>query len=399
MFIETFTTREEVERAGRWMLGLVAALLMIGLVMVFSARTVKAARLDSAALAPLLSHAVKVAIGLIGMLFMMRIDYRFWGRHYGKIFCLIMLILAAVLLPGVGARINGAQRWYLILGQMIQPSEFAKLGLIIVLSSLIVRAGKDIELFWRGTLPSLLAIAAVCMLILAEPDFGTAAMTGCLGLALLAIGGVRIKHFSSLFLVSAPLLFFYAHQKLDYVGVRIGKFLDRPLGGHVDFSLMALASGGALGKGLGASHLKLNFIPECESDFIFSIIGEELGFLGTALIILLFAGLIYHGMKVLLGIRNRFGFILATGILLMISGQALVNIAVVVGMAPTKGLPLPFISSGGSSMIALMMGVGLFLNIARHPDLSSEKVSDPLVENWFDRIVSPVVHSLRGREK
>jgi cell division protein FtsW len=140
---------------------------------------------------------------------------------------------------------------------------------------------------------------------------------------------------------------------------------------------------------LGGSQCKLSFIPECESDFIFSIIGEEMGFVGTTLVIFLFAALIFHGTRIVRGIRNRFGFQMATGVLLLIAAQALVNIAVVVGMAPTKGLPLPFISSGGSSLIALMLGTGLFLNIARNPDLPSEIIRDELCEPLFQRVSLP----------
>jgi cell division protein FtsW len=397
MFIDTFTNREEIERASRWVFGLVMALLMVGLVMVYSAKSVKCARLAGDPMAPLLSHALKVALGLLGMLLMMRFDYRALGRHYGKIFCLMLIGLAGLYL--FGREINGACRWYRILGITVQPSEYAKLGLIIVLASLIVRAGERIETFLHGTLPSLLAIAAVCLLILMEPDFGTTVITGGLALTLLVIGGVRKRHFFILSAAGAPALLLYAFNNLDYVVVRLEKFFNRPVGGHVDFSLMAMASGGPVGKGLGASHLKLNFIPECESDFIFSIIGEEMGFLGTGLVLFLFVGLLYFGIKILLGVRNRFGFIMATGVLLLIAVQALVNMAVVVGMAPTKGLPLPFISSGGSSLIALMMGVGLFLNIARNPDLSSEKIGDEFFEARLRRLVSPITQAIRRSVK
>ncbi|MHC4943356.1 MAG: FtsW/RodA/SpoVE family cell cycle protein [Planctomycetota bacterium] len=397
MFIDAFTNKEEIDRSSRWIFGLVMALLMVGLVMVFSAKTVKSARLAGEPMAPLLSHAVKVAIGLFGMLLMMRFDYRALGRHYGKIFCIMVIALAGLFL--FGREINGACRWYRFMGITFQPSEYAKLGLIIVLAGLIVRAGERIESFIHGTLPSLLVIGTVCLLILMEPDFGTTAITGGLALTLLVIGGVRKRHFFLLSAAGAPLLLLYAFNNLDYVIVRLEKFFNRPLGGHVDFSLMAMASGGPVGKGLGASHLKLNFIPECESDFIFSIIGEEMGFLGTALVLLLYVGLLYFGIKILLGIRNRFGFIMATGILLLISVQALVNMAVVVGMAPTKGLPLPFISSGGSSLIALMMGVGLFLNIARNPDLSSEKIRDDFFDIWMKRLVSPITQTIRRSVK
>ncbi|MFH2002573.1 MAG: putative peptidoglycan glycosyltransferase FtsW, partial [Planctomycetota bacterium] len=383
MLTETFTSKEQMEHSSRWIMGIVAMLLMLGIVMVYSAKTVKMARLDGDPMAPLTGHAIKVGLGLAGMLLMMRFDYRWLGRHYGKIFLCVVCVLIMVLIPCFGAEINGARRWFRIAGNMAQPSEFAKLGVIIVVASLIVRAGNQIQDFNRGLLPALAAVSLICLLILKEPDFGTAAITGCLAVTLLVIGGVKIKYFTAMTLFLAPLMFIYAYSSMGHVAARIGRFLNRPPGGQVDMSLMAIALGGPSGAGLGASRMKLNLIPECESDFIFAIIGEELGFIGSALVLFLFCALLYHGIKIILGIRNRFGFIMATGILLLITAQALVNITVVVGLAPTKGLPLPFISSGGSSLIALMMGIGLFLNIARNPDLTSEKIKDKLCEAWF----------------
>jgi cell division protein FtsW len=377
-----------VEQSSRWLLALVIALLMIGVVMVYSAKTVKSARMDSDALGPLLRHAIKVCICLVGMIAMMRFDYRVLGRHYGKILLVTVLLLLLVLIPGVGGKVNGARRWFVGPGFMLQPSEFAKLALIIVVSSFMVRAGERIKSFSEGLLPSLVATGVICMLILSEPDFGTTVICGCLVVTLLVIGGVRIQHFCLLTLVMMPLLFYYAYNKLEHVRDRVASFMASPAGGQVDFSLMALSSGGMAGTGLGGSQCKLYFIPECESDFIFSIIGEELGFIGTSLVVLLFIGIIFHGIRILMGIKNRFGFLLATGILLLISTQALVNMAVVMGLAPTKGLPLPFISSGGSSMIALLMGVGLLLNIAKNPDLASVRVQDEFCEAWYFRFTS-----------
>lgn len=386
MLTESFTTKEQMERSSQWIMGIVAMLLMLGMVMVYSAKTVKMARLDADPMAPLVSHAIKVGLGIAGMLLMMRFDYRWLGRHYGKIFLCVVTMLVLVLIPALGAEINGARRWFLLGGQMVQPSEFAKLGLIVIVASLIVRAGDQIADFNRGLLPALGATAVICLLILREPDFGTCVITGCLAVTLLVIGGVRIQYFAYMTLFVAPVVFMYAYNRFDHVADRVFRFLNRPPGGQVDMSLMAIASGGPVGSGLGASRMKLNLIPECESDFIFAIIGEELGFIGTALVLFLFCALLYHGIRILLGVRNRFGFIMATGILLLISAQALVNITVVVGLAPTKGLPLPFISSGGSSLIALMMGIGLFLNIARNPDLTSEPIMDEFCEAWADRL-------------
>ena len=359
--IESFTARDRMERSTRWVLGIVIALLMLGLIMVYSTMAVKAARFGGSPLDPLFNHAVKVALGLAAMLLMMRFDYRHLCRHYIKIWIAMVLTLTAVLL--FGAELNGARRWFLFMGVMVQPSEFAKPALIVVMACLMIKAGGEIQTFFRGFLIPLTAASVVSFLILIEPDFGTSVIVGCLAVTLLVIGGVRIGHFLLVSVVLAPLIFGFASSSFGHILARILGFFNRPKGGQVDFSLTAIGSGGVLGQGLGASQWKLNYLPECESDFIFSIIGEELGFLGATLVIFLFLALIYHGLRILLGIRNRFGFLVATGVLLLISTQALVNIAVVVAMAPTKGIPLPFISSGGSSIIALLAGVGLFLNV------------------------------------
>lgn len=380
--LTTFTDRESMERSARWVMGLILALLLVGLVMVYSARGVKADRMAGFHARPLLLHAFKVALGLMGMLAMMRFDYRALCRHYAKIGLGIVFLLGAVLL--IGAQINGSRRWFLFFGNMIQPSEFAKPALLIVVAALVVRAGGAIESFRRGFLPPFAVAGLVSLLILMEPDFGTAMITAFLAVLLLVIGGAKIRHFILLGLLAAPLVCVFAYNHFGHVEDRVDRFLRRPAGGQVDFSLMAFGSGGILGRGLGESRCKLDFIAECDSDFIFAIIGEELGLLGTTAVVLLFGLLLYHGLRILLGIHNRFGFCVAAGMLLLVTVQAVVNMAVVMGMAPTKGLPLPFVSSGGSSMVALCMAMGLFLNVARKPDLPSV----PIQDLWHARMVS-----------
>jgi len=394
--IENFTSRQRIESSAKWFIGLISILLILGLVMVYSARTVKTARLGGDPMTPLFEHAIKVAIGIFGMLVMMKIDYRSLSRHYGKIWLLAVLALILVLIPSLGVEVNGARRWFRFMGFMIQPSEFAKPALIIVLASLMVRAGNSIQNLTQGFLPPLIAIAVICSLILRGPDFGTTVITGGLGVTLLVIGGVRIGNFLLLTSVMAPLLFLYAFSSMEHVSKRVTNFLVHVEGSQIHHSLVAIASGGFIGTGLGASIWKLNFIPECDSDFIFAIIGEELGFFGTSLVICLFAAVLYHGVIIIRGVKNRLGFYLATGIVLLITTQALVNMVVVVGMAPTKGLPLPFISSGGSSLIALMMCVGLFLNIAKNPEATSEPVRDEFCESWLEKIAASVQKTSSG---
>ena len=394
--VESFTPKDQMERSARWILGLTAVLIMTGLVMVYSTKTVDMARQGENPLKPLFTHGLKVAIGLTGMLFMMQFDYRALGRHYGKLLIVTLIVLVLVLIPGLGAEVNGARRWFKIFGFMLQPSEFAKLALIITVSCLIIRARERVRTFFQGFLPPLTVITLLCTLILCAPDFGTCVIAGALGVTLLVIGGVRIKYFLVIALVMAPMLFLFAFNNFGHVAGRVKGVLEVKPGSQLHHSLMAFSRGGPLGQGLGGGEWKLYHLPECDSDFIFSIVGEELGFLGTTLVVVCFMAILLHGMRILRGIKNRFGFLMATGVLLHLTTQALVNMAVVVGLAPTKGLPLPFISSGGSSMIALLLGMGLFLNIARNPDLSSEPVGDALFERAMQRIMTPVRLAIAG---
>ena len=375
-----FTDRESMERSVRWVMGSILTLLLLGLVMVYSARAIRSDRLMGFHARPLLFHAVKVGLGLLGMLAVMRFDYRVLCRHYAKLWVGAVLLLASVLF--FGAQINGSRRWFLFFGNMIQPSEFAKPIVVIVTAALVVRAGDALRSFRKGFFPPLAAMAVVAGLILLEPDFGTSMITAFLVVLLLVIGGVRIRHFLLLGIVAAPLVCGFAYRHFAHVEDRVERFIQRPVGGQVDLSLVAIGSGGVFGAGLGESRCKLGFIPECDSDFIFAIIGEELGLLGTTAVLLLYCLLIYHGLRVLMGIRNRFGFYVAAGMLLLVVTQAVVNVAVVLGVAPTKGLPLPFISSGGSSLLALCLGMGLFLNIASKPDLPSVPVQDSWHTRW-----------------
>jgi cell division protein FtsW len=397
--VETFTPRAEIERSARYFFALVMLLSVIGLVMVYSTTAVKSARSGREETELLFTQLLKMAVALAAMLVMMKIDYRVLARHHIKILLLIMVVLVLVLLPipGLCGAVNGACRWFRIGGFMIQPSEFAKLGLMVILASMVVKSGDDIQSFFKGFLPPVLVTLLVCLPILIEPDFGTCVLTGGIAVLLLVIGGARIVHFIAIVGVCAPLLFLFAFNNMGHVKERIVSFLNPQGTGQVAEGLTALGSGGLIGKGLGGGISKLYYVPLCESDFIFSIIGEELGFVGTSGLILIFVLLIYHGMKVLLGVKNRFGFILALGILLLIATQALANIAVVLGLAPAKGVALPFVSSGGSSMMALMMGVGIFMRIARHPDLPAPRFKEEFVPSLFRHAVVRMTRSSRDR--
>lgn len=361
-------SKEDMERSAWWIFTLVMLLLSLGLIMVYSTSAVKSERGGGTETMILLVQLVKIAAALGGMLLMLRTDYMVLARYSRVMFLATLALLVIVLLPipGLCPTVNHADRWFRLGGFMVQPSEFAKLGLMILLADMIVRAGKRIEHLYIGFLPPVLLTGLVCLLILIEPDFGTCVLTGCLAVIVLVIGGARIRHFLYLLPFCLLALYFLAYSRMDHVQYRFWSFFTSPPD-QVKAGLQALGSGGIFGEGLGNGLAKLYFVPLCQNDFIFSIIGEELGFLGASGILVIYLLLIYHGGRVLFGIENRFGFLLALGILLLIATQAMANMAVVLGVAPAKGIALPFVSTGGSSMMVLMMGVGILLRIARDP--------------------------------
>lgn len=387
-----------MQRSAKIFFILVLVLVGLGLVMVYSASGVKNSRAGNGDMHLLLHQSVKVFVGLVAMLGIMRVNYLWFARHHMLILLGVIVALVVVLIPipGLTGAVNGAWRWYRIGPFMIQPSEFAKLGLIVVLASLIVRSGNEIENFLRGFCPPLLAVAPICFLTLVEPDFGTCVLMAALAAVMMVIGGCKILHFILVFSSGMALIVLFALSNFEHILRRILEFLCPPESGHVSLGLTALGSGGVFGEGLGAGLSKLYFLPLCESDFIFAVIGEELGFVGTSAIVLVYILLVHYGMKILLGIKNRFGFLVALGILLLITTQAFMNIAVVLRVAPAKGIALPFISSGGSSMLALMIGVGIFLRIAQEPDLAPPKFKNDPVTLFFRKRFVSTNHTLRG---
>jgi len=296
-------------------------------------------------------------------------DYRIYARYRRLILAGTVVLLLCVYLPGIGREVNGAHRWLRIGSLSVQPSELAKVAMVIYVAASMDRLGDKAKSFTKGFLPLAGIIAFVSLLVLVEPDFGTASFIAALGFALMFIGGVRVAHvmaFGSAALL--PLLGMLA-LRFEHVRQRFSIFLNidaDPLGKcyQIKQSLIALGSGGLFGLGLGASKQKLMFLPEREAGFIYSIIGEELGFVGTAAVIVLFLLFLRQGMKIADSCRDKYSYLLATGITVSITMQAAINIAVVTACVPPKGIALPFLSFGGSSLLATMIAVGILLNIA-----------------------------------
>ncbi len=345
-------------------------ILAIGMVMVYSASSIKSEMQFKDALYFLKRQAGWAVVGLIGMLFLMNFDYWHLRRYAIPIVVFSFFLLAIVLVPGIGREINGARRWVGFGSYAIQPSEMAKLTLVIYLAHFLTRGAGRVQDFWRGVIPVLAILGAAGLLIMGEPDLGTAVALAGTVFLMLFVSGARPAHLVGLALSALPVLG-AAIFSADYRRRRFFAFLNpwadpSDTGYHIIQALYALGSGGLFGVGLGRSRQKLFYLPEAHTDFIFAIIAEELGFIGAAVILLLFFVLIWRGYKVAISAPDAFASVLAAGLTTMIALQLIINIGVVTASLPITGIPLPFISSGGSSLVFTMMGVGILLNISKY---------------------------------
>jgi len=348
----------------------VLILVGFGLVMVFSASYILSLESRGDPFFFLRRQAFWVVLGLAGMIAASNIGYWKWRKLVLPMLVVNFILLGAVYIPGIGIEINEASRWIGVGGFSIQPAEFSKLALIIFSAAFLSRKNIRIENFWSSSFIPLAFTGGTFLLILAQPDLGTAlALALIVGIMVFA-AGIPWKQLISLLFVSTPLVLYLMISK-EYRMRRIFSFLDPwsdPLdtGYHIIQSLYALGPGGLFGVGLGRSRQKLYYLPEPQNDFIFAIIGEELGFLGAATVILLFFILIWRGFKTSLTAPDSYGSLLAAGVTAMVAVQALINIGVVTGSIPITGINLPFISAGGSSLFFTMFGMGILMNISRY---------------------------------
>jgi len=281
----------------------------------------------------------------------------------------VIVLLILVLIPGIGTIAGGARRWIRFFGFGFQPSEIAKLILIIYLADFAARKGNVVKDLTRGFLSSFFIIGLTGGLVLLEPDMGTFVAILFIGAVMLFVSGARLSYLFSVVLCAIPALFWVIKSnpyRLTRILTVFNPWKDKlGAGFQLTQSFIALGSGGLLGVGLGESKQKLFFLPESHTDFIFSIIGEELGFIGAASTIILFTLLIWYAFKISFRIKERFASLVTFGIAVMIAFEVIVNVGVSAGVLPTKGLPLPFISYGGSSRVCHLAAIGLILNMAR----------------------------------
>ncbi|HZP58186.1 MAG TPA: putative lipid II flippase FtsW [Dehalococcoidia bacterium] len=317
----------------------------------------------------------QVLFGVLGagvMIALMKTDY----RQLRVISPLLMLAaifgLVAVLLPGIGLERNGATRWIAVGGPVppLQPSEFAKLALIIYVSAWLAGRGEHVKAFWTGFFPFVVLVGLVAGLVMLEPDLGTTIVIVLTTMTLVFVAGASLTHvfaFAGIGSVVASLLILTGEYRADRLFAFISAEDDPGGRGFQTLQLLiALGSGGIHGLGLGASRQKFFYVPGAHTDGIFAIIGEELGFIGCAAVIVLFAVLLIRGFRVILRARDDFGSLLAVGIVSWIGYQALINIGGITRTLPLTGIPLPFVSYGGSALLAMLAAVGILLSVSRY---------------------------------
>lgn len=345
-------------------------LLMIGIIMVYSASAVLAFHEFGDSFYYLKRQLIFAVLGVLSMLTVMNVDYLILKKYAKPLLLLCFALLIIVLIPGVGVVRGGARSWLGIGSFGIQPSEFMKLGMIIFLAKYLADNQAKITGFVRGLMPPLLLVGLAFGLIMLQPDLGTGAVLVGASLMIIFTAGARLSHLLMLALVGAAGLvglILAAPYRLQ----RITAFLDPwqdPLGaGYQSIqSLYAIGPGGLVGLGLGMSRQKYNYLPEPQNDFIFSIIAEELGFIGGSFVILLFLLLVWRGLRTAVTAPDTFGSLLAVGIAGMFAVQVIINVGVVIGMFPVTGITLPLISAGGSSLTLMLTAVGILLNISRY---------------------------------
>ncbi len=309
-------------------------------------------------------------LGSIAMLVAVRVDYRKLERFVVPALIVAGVLLVLVLVPPFGQAINGTRRWIRLGVVSFQPAELAKLALVIYLAAFVARRQEQLGEVRRGLLPPLLVAGMFAALVFVQPDLGNCLTLVALTFGLLYLAGSPARYLGWALAPALPLLAI-AIYAAPYRVRRMTAFWDpwsdpRGSGFQIIQSWLAFGNGGLLGQGVGGSRQKLFYLPESHTDFIFAVIGEELGFVGAAIFVALFAVIIWRGLRIGLRAPEPFGAYLALGITLLIATQVLVNLGVVTGLLPTKGLPLPFISFGGSALLMTMLSTGVLLNISQH---------------------------------
>lgn len=355
-----------------WIFAAVILLLSLGTIMVFSSSYYFSVKEVGNSFSIIKPQLLYMLISIIVLAVTMNFDYHKWGKISPILLMGSIGLLILVLIPGVGQVRNGAQRWLGVGTKTFQPSELAKLSLIMFMSFSLSKRRDVLKSFTKGLLPYLILIVFICGLVVIEPHLSGTIIIAMTGFIILFCAGAKISHFVALAIpvvvavVGAVLV---APYRFDRVKAWLDPFnIEYKMNEswQIVNSLLAIGSGGIFGRGLGKSMQKYLYIPEPYNDYIFSVLAEELGFLGSAVVLILFLVFIWRGIKVAMNAPDVFGSLMAIGITSLIGVQALFNVAVVTNSIPSTGISLPFFSAGGTSLIFLMFGVGILLNISRY---------------------------------
>jgi cell division protein FtsW len=364
----------------------VLGLSAFGVVMVYSASAVFAAAEHGDALFYFKRQLAFLGLGLVALGVGWWVGYRRLVRWGYPLLLVCVLLLVLVLIPGVGTRVNGSMRW-LRLGLMnFQPGELAKIAFVVYLACSLTRKKEKIQAFSAGFLPHMLVAGLLLILLLMQPDFGTAATLTMLLFFLLYLAGTRLSYLAVSALAALPMVYMLVTGS-DYRMRRMLAFMDPwsdrfNVGYQITESLMSFGSGGVMGVGLGEGKHKLFFLPAAHTDFIFSQVGEELGFVGAALLMAVFAVVVWRGLRAAWRAPDLFGTYLAFGLTLLIGMQALINMGVVTGLLPTKGLTLPYVSYGGSSLLCMLLAAGILLDVSASGDAPAPGVEEGAKVTW-----------------
>ncbi len=352
-----------------WLFATVAGLVAIGIVMVFSASSATAYALFHDTTYFLKRQIVWLAIGCIFAYGAYRVDYTKLKKISPALLGVTFVLLVLTLVPHVGWQTGGARRWLGFHALSFQPSEIAKLAIVLFAAAKLATMGEDVRSLVRGVVPLLFVAALIAIPIFFEPDMGTASLVVFTAMGMLLCAGMRFEHFVLVVLAMLPAVVL-AVGSSSYKRARVLAFWNpwkdpQNTGFHIVQSLLALGSGGVFGLGLGASRQKFFYLPEAHTDFIFAVLGEELGLLGTLAVLALFTAFAIRAFTIAQRTPDRFGFFVICGCTMLIVIQAFINIGVVTSSWPVTGVPLPFISFGGTSLIVNLIAAALIMNVAR----------------------------------
>lgn len=355
-----------------WIFITILLLLALGVSMVYSASSYYASREFGNKEYFLIRQLIWATIGTIAMLIVSRLDYRRLAQFSPILMLISIVLLVLVKIPGIGSDVNGAYRWFIFGPISFQPSEMAKLAIILFFSFSLSQKPDSLQSFFKGLLPYLMIIGVIDALLIWEPHYSATILITAIAVLILFCAGAKIWHFILLAIPAIPLAIYLVLTE-EYRLRRVLTFLDpfsdpMDAGYQIINSLYAIGSGGLFGKGIGQSVQKNLYIPEPHTDFIFSILAEELGFVGALTVLLLFLVLIWRGIRIAMHAPDALGSLIAVGITSLIAVQVIINIGVVTSSLPVTGMPLPFFTSGGSSLAFLLVGIGILLNVSRSVD-------------------------------